>query len=233
MVNYGFFAFVILFQSLVDFVAEYETEGAIQFRKTVNRANMLRDRGAATKTVEALIEDVTVLDVSTDISSRATFIYARGESFPALGIGGFLHLASSPIVHGMISKTFDIVGGVSSLTLVSHGVGVAGVDMRAVVNIDTEVFVILIVSIVANEGHYVLCRCGTAEAPTISGLHISVHLVGPIVGLHFSFIVRWAAECSCLKDLIEPKSVVYRVFAYLLDSPISFLTLCYHARCSE
>jgi hypothetical protein len=67
IVSFRLLSFIIFSHSLVNFIAEYQIECAIQFWDIIDRIDMLSDGCAATEAIEALIENVTILDVTTNI----------------------------------------------------------------------------------------------------------------------------------------------------------------------
>jgi hypothetical protein len=106
-------------------------------------------------------------------------------------------------VHGVVGEAINIIGGVSCLTLIPHRVGVAWVDVCAIINVDVEIFVLSIVTIVSHEWHDKVASSRSAGT-AVSCLHVLVHLVRPIVRLHLLLVVGWAPNGCGLEHLIKP-----------------------------
>ena len=65
-------------------------------------------------------------------------------------------------MHGVVGEAINIIWGVSCLTLIPHRVGVTGVDVCAIINIDVEIFVLSVITVVSDEGHDKVASSGSA-----------------------------------------------------------------------
>ena len=165
---------------------------------------MLGNGSTSTKSIEALVEYVTIFDISTNIGSGTTLVCACWKTFPTLRIRGFAHLTTSSIVDSVICKALNVIWSVSGLTLISHWVGITGVDVSAVINVDLQVLMISVITIVPHEGHYKLAWSGASQAAAVPTSELIIHLVGPVVALHLFIISGGAAYAGVLQDLIKP-----------------------------
>lgn len=55
---------------------------------------MLRNRGAATESIEALIDDIAIFDIAAHIGCGSSFVCAGWEAFPTLSICGLAQFTS-------------------------------------------------------------------------------------------------------------------------------------------
>ena len=108
-------------------------------------------------------------------------------------------------MHGVVGEAINIIRGIPCLTLIPHRVWVTGIDVCAIINIDVEIFVVFVITIVSHEGHNKVASSRSAGT-AVSCLHVLVHLVRPIVRLHLLLVVGWAPHGCSLEHLIKPKN---------------------------
>ncbi len=156
---------------------------------------MLLDGSFSTKSVEALVQHVSILDISAHIGCGGSFFDTCGKPFPAGGMSGLFEFGprSLPkVTNCVVCKAFNVIRSIPYYALISHRVRIRGVIVRAVIDIQTKILLVSVVSVVANIGDDELRRGGASDTPAVprTSQELSISSSGLIIRRHFIFVHR-------------------------------------------
>ena len=206
-----------------------------------NLGDMLSDWSPSAKPVETLVHHVSILNIPTHISGGGSFINASRKSLPAGSKSSLFKFRAWPIfkvTNCVVCKAFDMIRSIPHDTLVSHWIWVWWVIVGAVIDIQTDLFLVPVISVVSHIWNNELWRGGTANTSAVPCIakDLSAYC-GLIIRCHFILVHGWCPRHRCtFEHLIEPLNQYFSwiIFSsYFLASPSSLFTLYYQARCWE
>jgi len=157
---------------------------------------MSSDRCGSTKSIETLIENISVFYVSADVCSRCSFINTLRVTLPWMSLSSLGQMIGINIWSRIVNSRIYVVRGISNLALVEHCIWVTWIYMWAIINVEIQLLLVTIISIVPHKRHNILSWWCSLSIP---GLHCLIwkikrcHLIlirRRITRAHFHYLIE-------------------------------------------